>query len=110
MSEVDENVPEIVTDAEKNRKYIEDFIDQIQADNFAKAEKTFSGMVDDRLADALDQQKAKIAGAVFNNAEMDNAVLEPETETEAELEDENEVVLASEDDFEDDFDDEEVEN
>jgi len=109
MSEVDENMPEIVTDAEKNRKYIEDFIDQIQADNFAKAEKTFSGMVDDRLADALDQQKAKIAGAVFNNAQMDDAVLEPDDEEQelaAPEEYPDEVVLASEDDF----DDEEVEN
>lgn len=79
MSEV-ENQPKIVTDAEQNRKYIEDFIDQIQSDNFAKAETNFKDMVGDKLAVALDQQKAKLAGAVFNGAGMDPAVLEPDDE------------------------------
>ena len=59
MSEVDVQQPEIVTDVDQNRKYIEDFIDQIQSDNFAKAETNFKDMVGDKLATALDQQKAK---------------------------------------------------
>ena len=88
MSEVDVQQPEIVTDVDQNRKYIEDFIDQIQSDNFAKAETNFKDMVGDKLATALDQQKAKIAGAVFNNAEM-----EIDNEEESEEEDPEEVVL-----------------
>ncbi len=92
MSEVDVQQPEIVTDVDQNRKYIEDFIDQIQSDNFAKAETNFKDMVGDKLATALDQQKAKIAGAVFNNAEM-----EIDNEEESEEEDPEEVVLYDED-------------
>ena len=92
MSEVDVQQPEIVTDVDQNRKYIEDFIDQIQSDNFAKAETNFIDMVGDKLATALDQQKAKIAGAVFNNAEM-----EIDNEEESEEEDPEEVVLYDED-------------
>ena len=92
MSEVDVQQPEIVTDVDQNRKYIEDFIEQIQSDNFAKAETNFKDMVGDKLATALDQQKAKIAGAVFNNAEM-----EIDNEEESEEEDPEEVVLYDED-------------
>jgi hypothetical protein len=92
MSEVDVQQPEIVTDVDQNRKYIEDFIDQIQSDNFAKAETNFKDMVGDKLATALDQQKAKIAGAVFNSAEM-----EIDNEEESEEEDPEEVVLYDED-------------
>jgi len=71
MSEVDVQQPEIVTDVDQNRKYIEDFLDQVKTDNFAKAEKTFSDLVGGKLGDALDQQKAKIAGAVFDSPEAD---------------------------------------
>ena len=79
MSEVDANT-DVVTDIDQNRKYIEDFIDHLQKDNFAKAEQGFNSMVGDKLANALDQQKAKLAGAVFHGAGMDDAVLEPDDE------------------------------
>ena len=93
MSEVDVQQPEIVTDVDQNRKYIEDFLDQVQTDNFAKAETNFKDMVGDKLATALDQQKAKIAGAVFNNAEI-----EIDNEENLEEEEPEEVVLYDEDD------------
>ena len=94
MSEVDVQQPEIVTDVDQNRKYIEDFIDQIQSDNFAKAETNFKDMVGGRLGDMLDQQKAKLAGQIFTD-------VEPEISSEVSDEEPEEVDLTP-DDFEDD--------
>lgn len=70
MSDTEVTTQQMAVDA---RKSIEDFIDQISQDNFAKAERTFSDMVGGRLGNALDQTKAKIAGQVFQEVEPEMA-------------------------------------
>lgn len=91
MSEV-ENNPE-VTDSQSARKEIEDFIQQINKQNFNQAEKSFKDMVGGRLGDMLDQQKAKLAGQIFTD-------VEPEVSSEVSDEEPEEVDLTP-DDFED---------
>ena len=95
MSDV-ETQDEVVTDVDLNRQHIDAFIDQIQANNWNQAEKSFSDLVGGRLATALDQQKAKIAGQVFDT-------------TDVEFEDEEEVDL-NQDDFDIEDDEDELEN
>jgi len=102
MSEETINAP----DAQSARKEIEDFIQQINTNNFAQAEKSFKDMVGGRLGDVLDQQKAKIAGAIFNTTDVDREEPEEDLDTE-----EPEEVDLTPDDFEDEIEDEEeVEN
>jgi len=99
MSEVE--VSPNTQDAQSARKEIEDFLQQINTDNFAKAERSFKDMVGGRLGDMLDQQKAKIAGQMFNTAEVEI----PDEQEEIEPE---EVDLTPEDfDDEEDFEDDE---
>lgn len=51
-------------DLEKND--INDFINAIQDKDFTKASGQFDTMVNDRLQDAMDQAKARIAGQIYN--------------------------------------------
>ena len=51
-------------DLEKND--INDFINAIQDKDFTKAGGQFDDMVSDRLQDAMDQAKARIAGQIYN--------------------------------------------
>tara|TARA_R110000772_G_scaffold45411_1_gene104058 strand:+ start:587 stop:832 length:246 start_codon:yes stop_codon:yes gene_type:complete len=50
----------------------EDFIDSIMDKDFNSAEGTFANMMQDRIADALGQQKIAVAGTMFGEPE-DNA-------------------------------------
>jgi hypothetical protein len=50
----------------------EDFIDSIMDKDFNSAEGTFANMMQDRIADALEQQKIAVAGTMFGEPE-DNA-------------------------------------
>ena len=92
MSEVETEVTS--NDAQSARKDIEDFIQQINKQNFNQAEKSFKDMVGGRLGDMLDQQKAKLAGQIFTD-------VEPEISSEVSDEEPEEVDLTP-DDFEDD--------
>lgn len=100
MSDV-ETKDEVVTDVDLNRQYIDAFIDEIQASNWNQAQDSFNDMVGARLATALDQQKAKIAGQVFDTSEVD-------MEDEEEYPDE--VDLTPDDDLDDEEDVDELEN
>ena len=51
-------------DLEKND--INDFLDAIQQKDFTTAGKQFDDMVNDRLQNAMDQAKARIAGQIYN--------------------------------------------
>lgn len=51
-------------DLEKNN--INDFLDAIQNKDFTKASGQFDTMVNDRLQNAMDQAKARIAGQIYN--------------------------------------------
>jgi len=72
---------------------IVDFIDDIQKRDFTSAQSTFQDMMQQRMQDALDQQKVVVAGQMFGEPE-DNE----EDVSEEDLED------AFEDDDQEEFD------
>ena len=91
MSEVEQEIEVTSNDAQSARKEIEDFIQHVNQQNFSQAEKSFKDMVGGRMGDVLDQQKAKIAGQIFNEIEPDVEDEEVEDE-EAETPDDEEEV------------------
>lgn len=48
---------------------IEDLINSVMDQDFAKAGPMFSELMQQKLADSLDQEKIKVAGVVFNDEE-----------------------------------------
>ena len=58
---------------------IEDLINSVMDQDFAKAGPMFSELMQQKLADSLDQEKIKVAGVMFNDEE--------EVEDDDELED-----------------------
>jgi len=106
MSEVDNNpeieevdmgeTGEIATlvpgdDVDAASTSIGDFIDAIQAKKYTDAENQFKDLVGDRLQDALDQARVKIASQIYNDQEVEEPA-EVEEPVEVELEDEEETV------------------
>lgn len=67
---------------------INDFINAIEKQDFTSAEKNFQDLVGDRMQDALDQAKVKVASAMYNEEEPEE--YEEPQEVEAELEDNDE--------------------
>jgi hypothetical protein len=58
---------------------IADFLKSVEDQNFVGAEAQFNDMVSDRLSDAMDQAKIKIASNLYGDGEPD-ADVEPEEE------------------------------
>ena len=50
---------------------IVDFIDDIQKRDFTSAQSTFQDMMQQRMQDALDQQKVVVAGQMFGEEDDD---------------------------------------
>lgn len=48
---------------------IEDLINSVMDQDFAKAGPMFSELMQQKLADSLDQEKIKVAGVMFNDEE-----------------------------------------
>jgi hypothetical protein len=48
---------------------IEDLINNVMDQDFAKAGPMFSELMQQKLTDALDQEKVRVAGAIFNDDE-----------------------------------------
>ncbi len=63
---------------------IADFLNNVATKNFIEAEKQFSELVNAKLSDRIEGEKATVASQIFNNAAE-----EPTIETETEVEDEN---------------------
>lgn len=59
---------------------IEDLINNVVDQDFAKAGPTFQELMQDRMNDALEQEKISVAGSIFNGEE-------PEEEVEMEADD-----------------------
>lgn len=78
---------------------IADFLNSVEGQDFVNAERQFGDMINDRLQNAMDQAKIKIASSLYNDELDDDEEEEVELDVE-ELEDEIEV------DDEIDFDDE----
>jgi hypothetical protein len=58
---------------------IADFLKSVEDQNFVGAEAQFNDMVSDRLSDAMDQAKIKIASNLYGDGEPE-ADVEPEEE------------------------------
>ena len=67
---------------------VQDFINQVQEKDCAKAEPTFKDMMTQKIGDALDAEKIAVANAVHNGVEP---VEEPVEEPEASVEPEEEI-------------------
>lgn len=85
---------------------INDLIDLAREKNFSKADNVFNELMKDKLNTALDQEKIKIAGTVYND--IDPADMEPPKEDEqlTVTQDEEEEQVADEAEEEDDIEDE----
>lgn len=93
MSEV-ENTPAITVGSDKEE--IEAFLDALQQSNFNKAEKHFTDILGNRVSDALDQAKIKVASDIYNgNSEEEEEISDEESDddliTSNEDEEENEL-------------------
>jgi hypothetical protein len=71
---------------------IDDFINNVAAKDFNSAENVFKELMQNRVQDALDQQKILVAGQVFGEEEDDVEDFEPEEDYDDEDEPEDEEV------------------
>ena len=55
---------------------IDDFIDQVQNQDFSKASVTFSDLMSTKVSDALEQEKISLADQIFNGAEAEDEAIE----------------------------------
>jgi X-linked retinitis pigmentosa GTPase regulator len=83
---------------------IEDLIDDITRQNFAKAEPHFHTILQSKVDDALEAEKVKVAGHIFNGEEEEQLELDLDDEDESE-----EEVEETEEDEEEESDEEEEE-
>ena len=102
MADEDVVVGEVDADPiETPENPIVDFMKSVEDQNFTSAEAQFNDMVNDRLQQQLDQARARIAGAIYGEEEVEAAI----DEVEGEEYDEDEIELT---DDEQDADDENV--
>lgn len=74
---------------------IDDFIDQVQNQDFSKASVTFADLMNAKTADALEQEKISLADQIFNGAS------DAEDEEDDEMEDiSDEELMAAADEIE----------
>ena len=64
---------------------IEDLIDDITNQNFAKAEPHFHTILQSKVNDALEAEKVKVAGHIFNGEEEEQLELDLDDEDEVEV-------------------------
>ena len=69
---------------------IEDLIDDITRQNFAKAEPHFTTILQSKIDDALEAEKVKVAGHIFNGEEEVEETEEEESSEEETEDDEDE--------------------
>lgn len=80
IEEIDQTVDEVeVSDEEsvEETNPIEDLLDYIQDKNYNQAEKQFTDLLNDRVQNALDQTRVRVAGEIFNQQE-EEPLTEPE--------------------------------
>ena len=80
MSEVD-NVPET------GPVSVDDVLQAIQRKNIGQAKANFQDVMSDKVSQALDAEKVKIAGNIFNGVPEEEPEEESEVDVESELED-----------------------
>ena len=82
---------------------LEDLIDNIETQNFAKANGVFDDLMKSKMADALDAEQVRLANAIYNDEDLDGEEWDDEDdESDEDESDEDE----DDDDDESDEDDE----
>ena len=81
---------------------IEQLIQQANDKDFANANNTFVDIMNQKLADTLEQEKIKVAGQIYNGEESDD-----EEQLELDLEDDAEELVADDAEAEADADESE---
>ena len=106
MSEVEYEHPEV---PEAGPVGVDDVLAAIQQKNIAQAKAAFGNVMGQKVNDALEAEKVKLAGQIFNGEEEveEEEPQEPEAELESEEETEEEVELSLEDEVESAFEEEE---
>ena len=66
---------------------IEDLINNVVDQDFAKAGPTFQELMQDRMNDALEQEKISVAGSIFNGEEPEEEEVEMEADDDIDVED-----------------------
>lgn len=113
MSEAEYEHPEL---PEAGPVGVDDVLAAIQQKNIAQAKAAFGNVMGQKVNDALEAEKVKLAGQIFNGEEEaeeeePQEPQEPEAELESEEEtEEEEVELSLEDEVESAFDEEEEED
>ena len=64
---------------------IDDFLTYAHQKNYAQADKVFKDLISDKMTNALDQEKIKIAGKIYNDME----------DKDFEIDDEEQLTVAS---------------
>ena len=77
---------------------IEDLIDDITRQNFAKAEPHFHTILQSKVDDALEAEKVKVAGHIFNGEEEEQLELDLDDEEVEETEEEESSEEETDDD------------
>mgnify|MGYP000539548241 CR=1 FL=1 len=104
MPDDDVVVAEVEADPIDAPNPIADFLKSVEDQNFVGAESQFKDMVNDRLQDAMDQAKVKIASNLYGDGEEED---EEEVELEPDVED-VEDASEPEEDHEEESDGDEV--
>ena len=76
---------------------LEDLIDNIGTQNFAKANGVFDDLMKSKMADALDAEQVRLANAIYNDEDLDGEEWDDE-------DDESDEDESDEDEDEDDDD------
>jgi hypothetical protein len=76
---------------------LEDLIDNIGTQNFAKANGVFDDLMKSKMADALDAEQVRLANAIYNDEDLDGEEWDDEDESD-EDEDDDEFDEDDEDD------------
>ena len=88
---------------------IEDLINNVIDQDFAKAGPTFQELMQDRMNDALEQEKISVAGQIFNNENPDEEIDSVDTTAEEDIEDIDDITDEEIEDAIDELESEEVE-
>ena len=66
---------------------IEDLIQNVLDKNYNDAQNTFSDLMNDRIADAMDQEKIKVSAEIYNQITMDDLENDEDLDDDEDIED-----------------------
>ena len=76
---------------------LEDLIDNIGTQNFAKANGVFDDLMKSKMADALDAEQVRLANAIYNDEDLDGEEWDDEDDGSDEDDDESDEDDSDED-------------